>query len=273
MDCRIAVTGAAGKMGRTLIQLIHETDGLVLGAAVERAGLSLIGADAGEMVGLGASGVTISDSIKNVADDFDVLVDFTIAAATVANIETCRALGKNMVIGTTGLSDAERARLTEVARSEIGIVFASNYSVGVNATFRLLEVAAEIMGPDADIEIIETHHKHKVDAPSGTALTMGEVVADVLGRDLSEVAVHGRQGQTGARDSQTIGFHSVRAGDVVGEHTVVFAAAGERVEITHRAHSRTNFAGGALRAVAFIHQQSVGLYDMRDVLGLPKTGR
>ena len=273
MDCRVAVTGAAGKMGRTLIQLISETDGLTVGAAIERPGMSLIGADAGEMAGIGANGVMIGDDISAVADQFDVLIDFTIAAATVQNIETCAGLGKNMVIGTTGLSDAERERLQEVAKSDIGIVFASNYSVGVNATFRLLEVAAEIMGQDSDIEIIETHHKHKVDAPSGTALTMGEVVAGVLGRDLNEVAVHGREGQTGARDSQAIGFHSIRAGDVVGEHTVVFAAGGERIEITHRAHSRSNFAVGAVRAAAWINDQPPGLFDMRDVLGIESANR
>ena len=249
MTCRVAVTGAAGKMGRMLIQTIVDTDGTELAAAIERPGAAELGSDAGELAGVGQLGVTLMDNIDAVAADFDVLIDFTIASATVANVETCGRLGRRMVIGTTGLSEAERARVGEVA-SDIGIVFASNYSVGVNATFRLLEVAAEILGADSDIEIIETHHRHKVDAPSGTALTMGEVVAGVLDRNLADVAQHGREGQTGERPSDAIGFHSVRAGDVVGDHTVVFASAGERLEITHRSHSRNNVAAGAVRAAA-----------------------
>ena len=267
MTCRVAVTGAAGKMGRMLIQTIVDTDGTELAAAIERPGAAELGSDAGELAGVGQLGVTLVDNIDAVAADFDVLIDFTIASATVANVETCGRLGRRMVIGTTGLSEAERARVGEVA-SDIGIVFASNYSVGVNATFRLLEVAAEILGADSDIEIIETHHRHKVDAPSGTALTMGEVVAGVLDRNLADVAQHGREGQTGERPSDAIGFHSVRAGDVVGDHTVVFASAGERLEITHRSHSRNNFAAGAVRAAAWVHERPAGLYGMKEVLGL-----
>jgi len=182
-------------------------------------------------------------------------------------MEICARAGRKMVIGTTGLSELERERLNALS-TEMSVVFATNYSVGVNATFRLLEVAAEIFGDDVDIEIIEAHHKYKVDAPSGTAITMGEVITNTLGRNLDEVAVHGRKGLTGEREAGTIGFHSIRAGDIVGEHTVVFAGAGERLEITHRAHSRTNFAEGAIRAVSWVMNQSSGLYDMRDVLGL-----
>ncbi len=263
---RVAVTGAAGKMGRMLIQAISRADDLTLTAAIERKGSSTIGQDAGELVGLGKSGVEISDELNAVCDAFDVLLDFTIASATVENMEICASAGRRMVIGTTGLSGPERARLATLS-SEISVVFATNYSVGVNATFRLLEVATEIFGNDVDVEIIEAHHKHKVDAPSGTAITMGEVIAESLGRKLDQVAVHGREGLTGERARGTIGFHSIRAADIVGEHTVVFAGEGERLEITHRAHSRANFAQGAIRAVSWVVDQAPGLYDMRDVLG------
>ncbi len=238
-----------------------------LTAAIERPDSSTIGGDAGELVGLGKLDVKVSGDLDAVCDAFDVLIDFTIASATAKNMEICARAGRKMVIGTTGLSELERERLNALS-TEMSVVFATNYSVGVNATFRLLEVAAEIFGDDVDIEIIEAHHKYKVDAPSGTAITMGEVITNTLGRNLDEVAVHGRKGLTGEREAGTIGFHSIRAGDIVGEHTVVFAGAGERLEITHRAHSRTNFAEGAIRAVSWVMNQSSGLYDMRDVLGL-----
>jgi len=264
---RIGITGAAGKMGKTLIQMISEHSQLQLTAAIEMPETTFIAKDAGELAGIGNIGVVVSDSLEAVLDEFDVLIDFTVAAATVVNMETCAASGKRMVIGTTGLNESERSRLEELS-AKMPVVFASNFSVGVNATFKLLEVAARIIGEEADIEIQETHHRHKVDAPSGTALTMGEIVAGVLNRDLSEVARYGRQGQTGQRERKEIGFHSIRAGDVVGEHTVVFATTGERIEVTHRAHSRDNFAEGAVRAAAWIGQQPAGIYDMRDVLGL-----
>jgi len=264
---RIAVAGAAGKMGRTLIQTITNTEGLEVTAALEHQGMSVIGADAGEVAGVGKLNIPISGQLESVCEDFDILIDFTVAAATVENMEVCAASGRKMIIGTTGLNEKDKARLKDLA-STIAVVYATNFSVGVNATFRLLEVATQIFGDTVDIEIIESHHRHKVDAPSGTALTMGEVIADSLGRDLSEVAVYGREGATGGRSRETIGFHSLRAGDIVGEHTVVFAGAGERLEITHRAQSRANFAEGAVRAASWIGGQEKGLFDMRDVLGL-----
>lgn len=268
---RIAIAGAAGKMGRMLIETVNQQPDLQLTVALERPGLDVVGRDAGEVAGLGPIGVLIADSLEAGIDDFDVLIDFTIASATATNMETCAAKGRKMVIGTTGLSDDQRERLSAIA-ADVAVVFASNYSVGVNATFKLLEVAAQIMGPDVDVEISEIHHRHKVDAPSGTALTMGEVIAGVRGQVLNEVAIHGRQGQTGERPVGDIGFHSVRAGDVVGEHTVVFAGQGERLEITHRAHSRSNFAEGAVRAATWVASQDKGLFDMRDVLGLDDIG-
>ncbi|MBD3648312.1 MAG: 4-hydroxy-tetrahydrodipicolinate reductase [Pseudomonadales bacterium] len=263
----IAITGAAGRMGRALVTVISETEGIRLAAAIDRKDHPAIGSDAGELAGIGRLDVPLVDSLESVLDRFDILIDFTIADATAANLETCAAHGKKMVIGTTGLDESQRARVRECGE-DIAIVFAPNYSVGVNATFKLLEVAARIFGDDADIEIIEAHHRHKVDAPSGTALRMGEVVAGALGRNLDEVAQHGREGQTGERDRQTIGFHAIRGGDIVGDHTAVFAIAGERVEITHRSHSRMNFAGGAVRAALWLRSVDRGVYDMQDVLNL-----
>jgi 4-hydroxy-tetrahydrodipicolinate reductase len=266
-DIRIAVAGAAGRMGRTLVQAVTEAEGLVLGAASEWSGSSLIGADAGELAGLGRLGVAVAGDLGLVVDDFDVLVDFTAPAATLAHLALCQGAGKRMVIGTTGLDAPQRAAVA-AAGDQIGIVFAPNMSVGVNLCFKLLDIAARVLGDDVDIEIIEAHHRHKVDAPSGTALGMGEVIAAALGRDLKEVAVYGRQGHTGARDRRTIGFETIRAGDVVGEHSVWFAADGERVEIAHKASSRMNFAQGATRAARWIGGHERGLYDMQDVLGL-----
>jgi len=264
---RVAIVGAAGRMGRNLIQAVYEAEGKELGAAIERPESSMLGADAGELAAVGKLGVTLVDSLQQVLDDFDVLIDFTAPAATMQHVEICRAAGKAIVIGTTGLSEEQKGQLEE-ASSDIGIMFAPNMSIGVNLCFKLLDMAARIMGDDVDIEVIEAHHRHKVDAPSGTALRMGEVVADALGRDLSECAVYGREGITGERDRNTIGFETIRAGDIVGEHTVMFAAMGERVEITHKASSRMNFANGAVRAVGWIMQKGKGLYDMQDVLGL-----
>lgn len=264
---KIAIVGAGGRMGMTLVQVVHEAEGLVLGAATEYPQSGRIGIDAGDLAGIGSLGVKISGSLDEVVDDFDVLIDFTTPAATMAHLDVCRKAGKQMVIGTTGLSDAEKARIDEAAK-EIGIVFAPNMSVGVNLCFKLLDIAARVMGEDADIEIIEAHHRHKVDAPSGTALRMGEVVAEALGRDLKECAVYGREGHTGARDRKSIGFETIRAGDVVGEHSVWFATEGERVEIVHKASSRMTFAKGAARAAAWVSAQENGRYDMQDVLGL-----
>ena len=251
-------------MGRTLVEAIHAAGDLSLAAALERPDSDLIGADAGELAGLGKIGIEVSATLP--AADFDVLVDFSLPPATLANLDACADAGRAMVIGTTGFDADGQARI-EACASRIPICKASNFSTGVNLCFRLLELAAEVIGEDSDIEIYEAHHRHKVDAPSGTALSMGEVVAGALGRDLDKVAVYGREGQTGSRDRETIGFATVRAGDIVGDHTVTFAADGERVEITHKASSRMAFARGALKAARWLAGREPGLYDMQDVLG------
>ncbi|HCN63371.1 MAG TPA: 4-hydroxy-tetrahydrodipicolinate reductase [Pseudomonas sp.] len=265
---RIAVMGAAGRMGKTLIDAVQQRSPVCgLTAAVVRPGSSLVGADAGELVSLGRIGVPLSASLEDVADEFDVLIDFTLPEVMLGNLAFCRQAGKAMVIGTTGLNAAQKQLLVDAAK-DIPVVFASNFSVGVNLSFKLLDIAARVMGDDADIEIIEAHHRHKVDAPSGTAMRMGEVIADALGRDLQKVAVYGREGHTGAREHETIGFATVRGGDVVGDHTVLFAAEGERLEITHKASSRMTFAKGAVRAAQWLDGREPGLYDMQDVLDL-----
>ena len=264
---RIAVMGAAGRMGKTLIESVQQASGAVLGAAIDRPDSSLIGADVGELAGVGKLGLTLQADLRAALDQFDVLIDFTHPSVTLQNLALCRTAGKAMVIGTTGFS-ADEKQLLAAAAQDIPIVFAANYSVGVNLCLKLLDTAARVLGDEVDIEIIEAHHRHKVDAPSGTALRMGEVVANALGRDLQKVAVYGREGQTGARARETIGFATVRAGDVVGDHTVLFAAEGERVEITHKASSRMTFASGAVRASLWLTTQPAGLYDMQDVLGL-----
>lgn len=268
MTTRIGITGAAGRMGRILVEAIDLAgDEVQLSAAVERPDSSLLGADAGELAGLGKNGVTVVGDLADVIGDLDVLIDFSIPAATVSNVAQCVAAGKAIVIGTTGFTPEQQAEL-DAAADKIAICKATNFSTGVNLCFKLLDMAARVLGDDVDIEIYEAHHRHKIDAPSGTALTMGEVVADALGRDLEKVAVYGRQGQTGARDRETIGFATVRAGDIVGDHTVTFAAEGERVEITHKASSRMSFGRGAVRAAGWLATQQPGMYDMRDVLGL-----
>ncbi len=268
MSIRIGITGAAGRMGKTLIEAIALTEGrLQLTAAIEQPGSSLIGADAGELAGQGKNGVSVVDDLAAVIGEVDVLIDFTVPAATLANVATCRANGVGMVIGTTGFTPEEQGQI-DAAAEDVAICKASNFSTGVNLCFKLLDMAARVLGDDVDIEVYEAHHRHKIDAPSGTALSMGQVVADALGRDLEKVAVYGREGQTGARDRETIGFATVRAGDVVGDHTVTFAAEGERVEITHKASSRMSFARGAVRAAGWLAEQKAGMYDMRDVLGL-----
>ncbi|CAA0081544.1 4-hydroxy-tetrahydrodipicolinate reductase [Zhongshania aliphaticivorans] len=267
MTVRIAVTGAAGRMGRILIEAVSLNDDCELTAAIERPESSLLGADAGELAGLGKNGVAIVGDVASVLEDFDVLIDFTVPAATLANAKACGAAGKGMVIGTTGFNQEQKIEL-EAAIAPIAICQASNFSTGVNLCFKLLDMAAKVLGDDVDVEIVEAHHRHKIDAPSGTALSMGHVVADALGRDLEKVAVYGREGQTGARERDTIGFATVRGGDVVGDHTVMFCAEGERVEITHKASSRMSFGRGAVRAAAWVSAQSAGRYDMQDVLGL-----
>jgi 4-hydroxy-tetrahydrodipicolinate reductase len=264
---KVAVMGAAGRMGKTLIQAINEDPQTVLAAGIVEPSSSLVGVDLGELAGVGKLGVAASGSVKEVLDDFEVLIDFTTIETTLTNAELCAQSGKQLIVGTTGLNDEQKAQLA-AAGEKTPIVFAPNMSVGVNLCFKLLEMAAAALGDDYDVEIVEAHHRHKVDAPSGTALGMGEAVAKALGRDLKEVAVYGREGHTGARDPKTIGFATMRVGDVVGDHTVVFGTEGERVEITHKASSRMTFAKGAVRASKWLQAKPAGLYSMQDVLNL-----
>lgn len=266
-DIRMAIVGAGGRMGRQLIQAVSDAGGVVLGAALERSGSSLVGTDAGELAGVGTAGIKVHDNLDSVVNDFDILIDFTRPEGTLAHLEFCQKHHKGMIIGTTGFDDAGKAAIKQ-ASEVIPVVFAANFSVGVNVVLKLLEKAAKVMGDYTDIEIVEAHHRHKVDAPSGTALAMGEVIADALGRDLKDCAVYAREGHTGERDPKSIGFATLRAGDIVGEHTAMFADIGERVEITHKASSRMTFAKGAVRAGKWLSLHKSGLYDMRDVLGL-----
>lgn len=264
---RIAVTGAAGRMGKMLIQAVSASESAKLTAAIERPESSLIGADAGELAGLGNIGVKIAGNLADVINDFDVLIDFTAPVATLANARLCAANKKGIVVGTTGFSEEEERALLD-QQAHTAICKAANFSTGVNVCLNLLEKAAQALGDDYDVEIYEAHHRHKVDAPSGTALAMGQSVANALNRDLKKVAVYGREGQTGARQRETIGFATVRGGDVVGDHTVMFMGEGERIEITHKASSRMSFANGAVRAAVWLNDKETGLFDMRDVLGL-----
>lgn len=264
---RVAIAGAAGRMGRTLVEACNRAEGMALRVATEHPSSGFLGTDAGELAGVGSLGVPLVGDLAQVIDDFDTLIDFTRPESTLSNLGICASAGKQMVIGTTGMGAAARARI-EAAANDIAIMVAPNMSIGVNLCFKLLETAARVMGESADIEVIEAHHRHKVDAPSGTALRMGEVVAQALGRDLASCAVYGRQGQTGERPRNIIGFETIRAGDIVGEHTVLFADIGERLEITHRASSRLNFANGAIRATQWLAERDTGLFDMQDVLGL-----
>ena len=266
MTVKIAVTGAAGRMGKILIEAISLNPSAELTVAIERPESSLVGADAGELAGLGKNGVAIVADINAVIDDFDVLIDFTAPVATVANAKACAAAGKKVIIGTTGCTEEERAVIAASAQQS-AICMATNFSTGVNLCFKLLKEAAGILGDDYDVEIVEAHHRHKVDAPSGTALSMGEAVAEGLNRDLNEVAIYGREGQVGARPDKEIGFATVRGGDVVGDHTVMFLADGERVEISHKASSRMSFGRGAIRAAVWLATKDTGLFDMQDVLG------
>ncbi len=264
---RVGINGASGRMGTTLIQASQQSNSVQLGAAFDIATADVIGADAGEFAGIGKTGITICDDISKTVSDFDVLIDFTVPQCTMQSLDLCKVHGKSMVIGTTGLDESQKQQLVD-ASSEISIVFAPNMSVGVNLCLKLLQTAAATLGDDYDVEIIEAHHRHKVDAPSGTALRMGEVVAESLGRNLSECAVYGRQGHTGPRQQKTIGFETIRAGDIVGDHTVMFSGIGERVEITHKASSRMTFANGAIRAAEWLVSKNNGLYDMQSVLGI-----
>ncbi len=259
---RIAIAGAGGRMGQNLVQAVDEHPEARLGAASERPGSETIGAPVGQ-----EGQVRLVEDLATVTDDFDVLIDFTAPQATMQHLDLCARAGKALVIGTTGLDADQEQRLRDAAAT-MPIVYAPNMSVGVNLTFKLVELAARALGDSVDVEILEAHHRHKVDAPSGTALKLGRVVAETLGRDLEHDAVYGREGQTGARDRRTIGFATVRGGDIVGEHTTLFAGDGERVEITHKASSRTVFASGAVRAAVWLAGAGNGLFDMQDVLGL-----
>ena len=264
---RIAVLGATGRMGRAIIQAAAQNPQVKLTAALDRAGNPLLGQDAAALAGLPATGVQVTDSLDAVIKDFDVLIDFSRPEGTLAVLPACLQHGKALVIGTTGFAPEQKAEVLAAAR-KIPVCMSANYSIGVNVTLRLLELAAKTLGDAYDVEIVEAHHKHKIDAPSGTALRMGEAVAAGLNRDLQDCAVYERYGNTGARDSKTIGFATIRGGDVVGDHTVMFLGDGERVEISHKATSRMNFSNGAVRAAAWISQRGPGLYEMRDVLGL-----
>ena len=262
---RIAVAGAAGRMGRNLVLACHEAAGLELTQALERSDSPALGSDSGVLAGLPPNRVLLDSSLDPEA--FDLLIDFTHPQATTGHVDYCRQHGKKMVIGTTGC-DAALEQEMAAAGKNIAIMYAPNMSVGVNLCLNLLETAARALGDTVDIEIIEAHHRNKVDAPSGTALKMGQVIADALGRNLQECAIYGREGQTGARDRRSIGFETIRAGDIVGEHTVLFAAEGERIEITHKASNRMTFAYGAMRACQWLQHQESGFFSMRDVLGI-----
>ncbi len=263
---KVVIAGAGGRMGRTLIEGVLKDKSLSLASAFDMPSSGLIGKDAGELVGA-ASGVKIGADAKAAIAAGDVIIDFTRPEATMAHLDLCMASGVKMVIGTTGFSDAQKQQIADASK-KIGIVMAPNFAIGVNVTFKLAEVAAKSLGDAFDVEIIEAHHRHKVDAPSGTALRLGEVVAGALGRNLSVVAQHGREGITGERDSKSIAFHAIRGGDIVGEHTVIFAGEGERVEVTVRSQSRMTYALGALRSCQYLSSRASGLYDMQDVLGL-----
>ncbi len=263
---RVAVAGASGRMGRMLIEAIRASGDCVLAGALDVPGSPGLGQDAAAFLGH-TSGVRITDDLQAGLQGADVLIDFTRPEGTLAHLQACSALGVKVVVGTTGFSDAQKADIAALAR-KTAVVLAPNMSVGVNVTLKLLEVAAKALSTGYDIEIIEAHHRHKVDAPSGTALKMGEVIAGALGRDLNECAVYAREGVTGERDPSSIGFATIRGGDIVGDHTVLFAGTGERIEITHRSSSRATYAQGSLRAVRFLGGHATGMFDMFDVLGL-----
>jgi 4-hydroxy-tetrahydrodipicolinate reductase len=263
----IAVVGASGRMGRVLIHAVTEASDLRLSTATVRADSSLLGVDAGELAGVGTLNVTVVSSADLAAQTFDVLIDFSHPELSLENLKICAELNASVVLGTTGFNQRQREQISEFAQ-HIPIVFSANMSVGVNVAHKLLAMAAQAMADDYDIEILESHHRFKKDAPSGTALAMGEVIADTIGCNLNEVALYGREGFTGERDPATIGFATVRGGDVVGDHTVMFLGDGDRLEITHKASSRSTFAKGAVKAARWLVGQSPGLYSMADLLGL-----
>ncbi len=262
----IAVAGGSGRMGRALLEAVLHSADMRLGCALEQAGDSHLNQDAGELIGA-PCGVAISADVEKGVRGCDALIDFTRPEGTLAHLAACRRLGVKMVIGTTGFSDKQKQTIADAAQ-DIAIVMAPNMSVGTNLLFKLSDLAARVLNDGYDIEIIEAHHRHKVDAPSGTALHIGDVIAKALGRNLAECAVYGREGVTGERKASTIGFATIRGGDIVGDHTVLFAGTGERVEITVKAGSRATYAQGALRAVRFLMEKKAGLFDMQDVLGL-----
>lgn len=263
---RVAIAGATGRMGQMLISAVQTSDDCTLAGALDRVGSPALGQDAAAFTGQ-LSGVLVTDDLSAGVKGAQALIDFTRPEATMAHLQACRSHGVGLVIGTTGFTAEQKAEITEAAKY-IPIVMAPNMSVGVNVTFKLLEMAAKALSTGYDIEVIEAHHRHKVDAPSGTALKMGEVIADALGRDLKDCAVYERYGHTGERDPSTIGFATIRGGDIVGDHTVLFAGTGERIEISHKAGSRAGYAQGSLRAVRFLAGKRQGLFDMFDVLNL-----
>ncbi|MFT3858486.1 MAG: 4-hydroxy-tetrahydrodipicolinate reductase [Aquabacterium sp.] len=262
----IAIAGASGRMGRMLIEAVQNAPDAHLAGALDIPGAAALGADASAFLGVN-SGVKITSDLREGLKDAQYLIDFTRPEGTMAHLKMCRELGVKMVIGTTGFSEAQKAEIDAASR-DIAIMMSPNMAVGVNVVFKLLAQAAKALKEGYDIEIIEAHHRHKIDAPSGTALKMGEIVAEGVGRDLKECAVYGREGITGERDPSTIGFATIRGGDVVGDHTVLFAGIGERIEITHKSSSRATYAQGSLRAVRFLSHQPHGLFGMDDVLGL-----
>ncbi len=263
---RICVAGASGRMGHMLVEAVAHADDCRLSGALDVPGSPAIGLDPAAFIGL-SSGIAITSDLAMGLSNTDALIDFTRPEGTLAHLRVCRELGVNLVIGTTGFSDDQKAVIAAAAK-DIAIVMAPNMSVGVNVTLKLLEMAAKALSTGYDIEIIEAHHRHKVDAPSGTALKMGEVIASALGRDLKDCAVYAREGVTGERDPSSIGFATIRGGDIVGDHTVLFAGTGERIEISHKSSSRVSYAQGSLRAVRFLHGRKAGLFDMADVLNL-----
>jgi len=266
MMMNVAIAGASGRMGRTLIEAVLESDDLALSGALEVASSSALGRDAGDFIGQ-VTGVTVTDALEQGLADAKVLIDFTRPQGSLLHLHACVDRGIAMVIGTTGFDESGRAKIAAAAES-IPIVFAPNMSVGVTAMFKILELATQILATGYDIEVIEAHHRHKIDAPSGTALAMGEIVAQTLGKELRDVAVYAREGVTGERAPSTIGFSTVRGGDIVGDHTVMYCGSGERIEITHRSSSRKNYALGSVRACRFLARQTRGLFNMQDVLGL-----
>lgn len=267
MSIRVGITGVAGRMGRMLVEAVHQSGQGQVTGAIERSGSEFIGRDIFSLVNVDHAPLAIVDTLEAAIDNIDVLIDFTAPAATLDNMALCVERKKPIVVGTTGFTQEQNRHFDRNA-SDLAICKSANYSTGVTLCLKLLETAASIMGSEADIEIVEAHHRHKVDAPSGTALAMGEAIADTLDRNLSDCAVYGREGQTGARDSNTIGFATVRGGDVVGDHTVMFLCDGERVEVTHKASSRFAFARGAVKAACWLVDRPNGLYDMKDVLAL-----